>query len=248
MKKALSIALLLALVLILAAGCGDKGVAPNGQGSQGNNTSKIEITESISAPKPGAKDSTPPSWPAAELPPGFPVYPGGDIDKVEQDETGLYICVTETDKATYDAYLKTLEAAGWILDLSDEDTVSAVKGSWILSLCFDKDLGISLMATDMGFDLALGSFEWPKDLPFTLPVYPDGEIDFLSREENGKLRISIVGSSKDTFEKYLDMVAEAGWEFMGEIDSSRPNTAEKDGWILSLDLTDETEIAILVLP
>ena len=108
MKKVVLIIFSFILVLMLAVGCNP------GSGSAG-----------------GAK-----GWPADDLPPGFPVYPNGEVTDVGgkmDNGGGILIEVSYTDKAAYNQYQKTLTADGWI---EANDGIRLMKGSLLLGLVY----------------------------------------------------------------------------------------------------------------
>ena len=230
-KRILSFALALLLVLALPLIVGCTAKPPQDPGDGPND-------------EPNAADPTPAApagWPAADLPPGLPVYPGGVIDSTEKMDISFFMVIAETDKATYEAYIKTLEAAGWLLD--GEETW--IKDNWMLTVSFDEEYGVFfLLASESEFNFIHSSTEWPQDLPFELPVYPDGEIT-LAVVDGDDIMIAIEGSSQAGFEGYLDLVAKAGWEFE-ETDDPLTQCAGKDGWTLLLDLAEGTEVSITI--
>ena len=71
------------------------------------------------APAPPDEDEPEPDntgvegWPAADLPPGFPVYPNGVVTDVkgslDDKGIGLWITISGTDEATCNAYKKSIE-------------------------------------------------------------------------------------------------------------------------------------------
>ena len=77
------------------------------------------------------------AWPTADLPPGFPVYPGGVITKIEGSldimAIGLTITITGTDEATRKAYSDTIrdwtnsEDIYWVTLLYDLNDPSYVE-------------------------------------------------------------------------------------------------------------------------
>ena len=71
---------------------------------------------------------------------------------------------------------------------------------------------------------------WPADkLPDGLPVYPDGSL-MMSSTVEGLLTIVIEETSKDSLEKYKELLAEDGWKHMAtpELMSSFSGMAKGD--------------------
>jgi predicted small lipoprotein YifL len=244
MKKIILTALTLILVFSLAAGCGNK-TAPQ-------EASPVDIIIDNDAEDIDDFDfdfDAVFEWPTAFLPIGFPEYPNGIVDYVDgqMGDTGIFITVSETDKATFEAYLKTLEKAGWTIDdlLTDPDDIgiSMVKESYWLSIGFEAPDAVFLMVSDWGF--FIGNYEWPTDLPYTLPVYPDGELTYLTLDDDYKLSMTIDNTTIDTFKKYVEMVVKAGWEItdtFGEegdvIELGHFIDYKEDGWWGSVAYAD----------
>jgi len=150
------------------------------------------------------------SWPADELPDGFPVYPG-EVDMVGRYDTDIFISIRNTDRRTFDGYVETLRAAGWrdVGDASNGD-VDLVKDTFYLGLSYSDngEVFIGLYFDDYSW----GFTDWPSDLPFYVPEYTDGEIALASNFEDGSHNVVIYGTSHEAIDRYVEKLIEAGGE------------------------------------
>ena len=184
------------------------------------------------------------NWPTSSFPSGFPAYPEGDVIYAESflgDD--IMVFVENTSKATYDAYLKTLEGAGWIFAEPEDGYDFAYKGSLMLTLVYEDEYGSGIYIYDMGIDLEelYTPAEWPQDLPVAIPVYPDGEVYFAD-VDGDMVAIGIDNTSKASFDAYMQDIISLGWVFdeaVGDL------TLEVEGgeWIMFLDF-DESDNSV----
>ncbi|MCL2815891.1 MAG: hypothetical protein FWD23_14945 [Oscillospiraceae bacterium] len=186
------------------------------------------------------------NWPAASFPPGFPVYPEGELIYAESlvgDD--FMVCVAETDKKTYDSYLDKLGAAGWMFSEPEDGIDMAYKGSYMLSLLYDDELGACIYIFDIGFDLEelYTDAEWPDNLPVKIPVY-DGEVSFVSRNDDMTI-ITIDNTSKSALDAYEREAKNMGWNPDG--DGFLSMEVETGVWLLFLDFDAKDNTAHIAL-
>ena len=120
MKRAVLIAMAFILALVLATGC-----------SPGRGSSSGAV-----------------GWPTHDLPPGFPVYPNGDVTDVGgkvADGMGILIEVSYTDEAAFNSYWKTLAADGWI----EADGPQLMKNNLLLTLIYYDSGNVHLLLKDL---------------------------------------------------------------------------------------------------
>ena len=241
-RKWLVIILALVFAMTMFAGCGGKTTDTD----KGEDVGSITIGGDGKIPAAFREKDLNEGWPSADLPPGFPKYPNGDL-YYEADDLGVFLCVLETDRETYDGYLESLEAAGFIFDPEEDGTYCAVQKTWQLSITFYDDEGaVCLMVIDMGFDLEddFVSDEWPAEVP----DYTDGNVDFVSGSGNDTIMITISNTSKAALEKYFDVLAKDGWEstdsndiyynFFDKGNKSLAILLDDDGTTLSITLLE----------
>jgi hypothetical protein len=75
-----------------------------------------------------------PFWPAAYIPAGFPVYPGGIITALYARPGNVDIYVSETSLTEYNKFCETLKDIGWELQWDSNYRCSAQKGFWTVYL------------------------------------------------------------------------------------------------------------------
>ena len=249
MKRIVTIVLAVILVLALTAGC-----SSNNSGSGGSEPSTNIVVGGSSSDNSGGNNSNrggmADNWPASELPQNFPAYPNGEVVSVDGavDDYGIFIVILDTDKATYDAYLKTMESEGWSEPYwaeSEGSEISLAKGPlWFLIEYTDSDSMVQIMLVDQG-DMAM-NVDWPADLPYNLPAYPDGNLFDVSVSDDHTFMATIIDTSEAGLLKYIDMLVQAGWivreddenlvrsygEYEYELDSN------DNKWWMSVDLSD----------
>ena len=249
MKKLLVVILALLLVLTFCAGCGGKGKDSAAGGGNSAAAGK-EVREGDEDEAQGDDGGEPMDWPAADLPDGFPEYPDGIIDTVDDKDSILLIVIMGTEKETYDGYLETLESEGWEVPtwdtISDETHVTLTKDYWMAMVTFlqlSETGRVSISVQDLGDDLSQ-YHEWPENLPFDLPQYTDGKIEYVDYSDNS-FAASFVGTSESAYEEYIKEIEKAGWEILYDEDSFC--MAETKGWSLTV-LFDEGDVSISVNP
>ena len=141
MRKIVLIALSLAFVIALAAGCGSPGTQENSPGNQ-NNGDQAQADTQINQTDPGGADSAEYisyAWQTDKLPEGFPQYPDGEIIKNDFDEDTASIYIVDTDEETYNAYISALEAVGWSFFESGDERDMAAKDDIMLTLRYSEN-------------------------------------------------------------------------------------------------------------
>jgi biotin operon repressor/predicted small lipoprotein YifL len=248
MKKVLLAALALTLFLALMTGCGGKSGSIDIDTSPPDNEPDVVVDAGKSMNEPNAENlKGSEGWPASDLPQDFPVYPNGVVDYFdgEIDDLGVFIMVTGTDKATYEAYMKTLKSAGWEIDEDDDPalgTMLVYKTFW-LTVDFEQPDIASILLSDMG-DLS-GYYEWPEIQAFDLPEYPDGKISYCSLKDDGGVSISIKNTSKAAVEKYIQTLEKSGWTITHTFDEEGYYELcifmdyKKDGWRAGIDFNKD---------
>ena len=164
-------------------------------------------------------------WPGASLPADFPAYAGGGVVSITNGDDTVYIRIAKTTMEDYNAYIAALKVAGWDFDrYADasgdpyEDGLSAGKDTYILTIVYEDPGYVNLLVAAFDFDIGgpTGSKEskdWPDDLPFDLPMYPDGELlSVVSASPPGNIYISIGKTSRVAYEEYIDLLVKQGWE------------------------------------
>ena len=56
---------------------------------------------------------------------------------------------------------------------------------------------------------------WPKSLRIDLPVYPDGDIQYLERSGSEGMYIQVEHTSQASYDKYVDSLLTDGWALSG---------------------------------
>jgi len=97
-------------------------------------------------PNPGDED-LPNVWPVDYMPGDFPVYPDGEIFRVQVDtemyggdSVFIYICIRESSKESYGKYKTTLKNAGWYFSNMGEVRIEGNAG-YLDYECWGIDMG-----------------------------------------------------------------------------------------------------------
>ena len=170
-------------------------------------------------------------WPAGIFPADFPAYPDGTVTSIDDSDKAKTVFIDGADKQAFDAYKAGLEGAGWVFDAGGE---SARKGFFMLVLAFSNgEVAITLIETDTEYVAPTepgsgspvdgpafpASIEgWPKDLPYAVPAYPDGDIEYTAPDldsDSPSFRIVVSNTSKESFDKYAAAMEGDGWETKG---------------------------------
>ena len=150
------------------------------------------------------------SWPTSDLPAGFPVYPG-EVEFASVGSYDVFITIKNSDRRTFDGYIETLRADGWkYMGAEVNGELELTKDTMSLSLSYldNGDVCIGLYT----YEFALGSTEWPSDLPFYVPQYTDGTISFVVKHDDGSIDILINDTSIEAIDRYVEKLVEAGGE------------------------------------
>ena len=268
MKKILIATLILAMVLPFAAGCGGGSggqgepldLVAVGSGSQGGG----DASNSPSAPGGATQGASPGSspvdidfagmraqimsntganmaWPSADLPIGFPVYPG-EVDLIDFSLAGYVILgIGDTDEATFNAYKAALISAGWTFDEPDDIYLSAHNNTQQLIMIYDDGILVIGVETESSV-----FYSWPAELLFEIPVYTDGEFSFGAFASSQSTMITIVNTSPEAYNSYIDLLIELGFELATERGPNINGLWHSEGeGIVTLNLSDDgTEVSI----
>ena len=235
MKKIIAIAMALLLVLALAVGCGKAD-------EDGDGLEAVEIERASNS----QEDSKGSAWPGSSLPDGFPEYPGGAIDTAEAEDDGFYIEISETDRASYDAYTEMLVSAGWVFQEYDfgmgADT--AFKDGMRVILLMDK------AETSVAISISLTGgktyVDWPAEaFPEGFPVYPDGLFVRFEQDERS-VRLYVERSAKDDFDSFVEALKAAGWDTHPH-ESVIPDEDDEDGGIFTYSASNSDDVNIVVV-
>ncbi len=155
MKRVIIPVILLALLAVFAAGCGENAEPPENNTSAGSTT-----TASTPASSTPASTSSASEWPSDSLPDGTPEYTGGKIVNTGGSDDNFVILV-EGSKEMIDAYLAQLESAGYGVD----DT-TAKKGGVTIDIS-DRGNGTWQIGV-----ITLAAAGWPDTIPsfITMPA------------------------------------------------------------------------------
>ena len=208
MKRILFIVLAVALMLSLCAGCNtgkriivdddfDDDIGPIVIGGNTDDEPHVDI---------------PDGWP-----PNLPPYPDGEIVKLELDDEGrYYITIINTSIAMVEKYGETMINAGWE-SIGTDDHFSS------LAMWFNKgDREASVILADDAETLTIRVYRssekedlpnvWPAGhLPQGFPEYPEGEITRVYIADDRMLFITVEGTSRGAYEKYITTLEDAGW-------------------------------------
>ena len=241
MKKIPLIVLAVALALLLCTGCNnsnrtddddsDEGLGVIVIGGASDDDSSDDSNEisgddsNVDNDIPGS--DTPEEWPFDELPPGFPVYPGGE-PSCTINTAGVHIYIYKTDRDACERYMDDLKA--WGFEFGEPQSDGECKGyteDWTISINFDaSQLRTKLLLADSA--TAPGRPGWPSDeLPPGFPAYPGGDPIFILDEAG--VFLNIYNTDKNTFEGYLDVLKAWGFEF-GEPGSDGRLTGYSENW------------------
>jgi len=165
MKKILLIALSIALALSLCAGCNtDSRIVEDDVDEEpepiviadttDDDTGDIPDDDTGDIPDDDTGDipdidepaiDVPDGWPVDILPPGFPVYPNGDIDDLSGEDF-IFIVIHYTDQDTYEEYKTELEAWGFEFgELGADGMYTGIMDGW--------EIGLSSNETMVGINL-----------------------------------------------------------------------------------------------
>jgi hypothetical protein len=228
MKKHLTITLALILVVALAMGaCNNNG------SSSDEDDQSLEIVVGGDG---GADAEEELFWPADIFPADFPEYPDGTVTYIDDSDKFKTVLIKDSKKQAYDAFKASLEGAGWAFsETAEGEDELAYKGFFMLMLSFSEgSASVMLMETETEFDgfsevephtpVDLPTYieGWPKDLPYSLPVYPDGDIEYKEpdlEEDSPAFRITVRNTSKISFDKFAAAFEADGWEIKSKTET-----------------------------
>jgi len=170
MKKILLIVTAIALALTLCAGCntgsrtvdddfdddpepiviGDTSDDNSGDKPDDNTNVDDDKTDDDSDDNSNVDDDKsdgdyPEGWPVDDLPPGFPVYPNGEINDLSGEDY-IFIVIHNTDQDTFEGYKAELEAWGFEFgELSPAGIYTGFTDDW--------EVGLSSTDTMVGINL-----------------------------------------------------------------------------------------------
>ena len=230
MRKILLIVLAIALVLSLCAGCNKSRV--DDDLDDGLITIKIggapdDIDEPDEDPvdepdedpvdEPDDADNEPEDDPVKE-PVEVPPYPFGEIEEIEQEENdGYTITIINTSLAEMEEYAAIMIDEGWksdgIEDVGFSLTIVFYKGDKAVRLVLlEKEATLFIQVRTVFEEQVLPNV-WPAGyLPQGFPEYPDGHITSAEIHLGGGLSFDIEGTSKETYDKYIATLMDAGWK------------------------------------
>jgi len=192
-------------------------------------------------------------WPATSLPAGFPVYPNGEIIMLDIGEEDILMFIDDSDRSTFSGYVDSLLADGWFLDDDDEvdssadyEELSLYRGTYMVFLVYDEG-SVILMVWDLGYEFL--PREWPANLDYDVPEYPDGDIEAVFPGLSGTVYIMIVNTSREAYELYIEMLLAGGAEQTGDDEDAFMalfSIGEGSGFLSIMLEDDETEVLIII--
>ena len=174
MKKILLIALAVALAISLGSGCNNSrrvaddldddlgpivigGTSDDDSGDKPDDNDKPDdklddntgdLPDDNSGDKPDVDEPVidiPEGWPVDILPPGFLVYPNGEVDDLSGEDY-IFIVIHYTDQNTFEEYMTELEAWGFEFSaLGTDGMYTGITDGW--------ELGLSSTETMVGINL-----------------------------------------------------------------------------------------------
>jgi len=169
----------------------------------------------------------PKGWPTYELPPGFPVYPGGQPEYILDDD-GFFLTIYYTDRNSFEGYVDDLKAWGFEFDEPGSDGIyTGFAETWKITILFNENQDCTTFLLSENNPALRRIAGWPPDgLPSGFPVYPGGQPEH--NFDGAFVAISIFDTDKNTFEGYMDDLRAWGFEFgEPEPDGSYEGYAEK---------------------
>jgi len=246
MKKFLALALVIVLVLSIGAGCGNKGGDDEAFDALGEIKANSDIIANDSEPSggdtSGGGDAGPSSggvsgWPASDLPPGLPVYPDGEVSKVDIDAIGVFVVIDGTSPQSFSMYKMSMENEGWNFLVEN----SAKKDRYIVALSIISNTSVGILAKESdteAYESPLVPVDWPADIP----AYPDGNApDIKQMDGTGSIFIKIANTSAASLGKYADTLTADGWKTSLRTDDDKKMIFDKidERKSLSIDLDDK---------
>ena len=244
-KKWLPVLVSIVFAIVFLAGCGNNNndVSDIGNisvGEEGGEESSASNSDAQSHFKTSDMEG---GWPASDLPPGFPKYPGGD-QYYEVVEDTVSIVILETDNSTFNDYMDTITSFGFKFEAeaNEDGSYIAMMGSWYLAIGYYEEWDATMIiVADWGLGYDPG--EWPA----AIPAYPDGEF-FVDELSGGSIWVLIQNTSRASMEKYIDTLTKAGWERSNTLDDMDWYSFEKDK--LTVDLSfhdDDNSLSITIM-
>ena len=234
MKKILLIVLALALMLSLCAGCNnsridddfdDGPITINIGGAPDDDVDDADdpvVEEPADVEEPDDADEEPDDPPVKE-PVEVPPYPFGEIEEIEQEENdGYTITIINTSLADMEKYAAMMIDDGWksdgIEDVGFSLIVTFNKGDKAVMLVLLEKEATLFIKVRIVFEEQVLPNVWPAGyLPQGFPEYPDGEITRAEIFLGGSLSFDIEGTSKETYDKYVASLIDAGWKIENKV-------------------------------
>ena len=230
MRKILLIVLVIALMLSLCVGCNKSridddfddgpitiniGGAPDDDVDDADDAHEEPVDDSVEEPD-DADDE--PDDPPVKEPVEVPPYPFGEIEEIEQEENdGYTITIINTSLADVEEYTAIMIAEGWksdgIEDVGFSLTIVFYKGDKAVRLVLlEKEATLFIQVRTVFEEQVLPNV-WPAAyLPQGFPEYPDGIITNAEIFLGGSLSLDIEGTGKETYDKYIATLMDAGWK------------------------------------
>jgi len=267
MKKILIAMVVIAAILITAAGCNGGDSEPmdlQAVGSTGQEERKEQEKPPETSSTPAITQPDSPveknldmnalraqvsassgdvfSWPYSYLPQDFPAYPGGEIVFASHDDDNdLLIFIQDTNESDFAAFGAALKSAGWEFYMDVEGWEILSRGEmFVIAIYEDGETGI--LVCDMA-----GAYDWPAEqLPDGLPVYPDGDIIFLSiSEDNSWVSLLIRNTDRRTVDEYITTLKAAGWTIISVEDDE--TSVGKGTFMISIEPEADGAVSIFVM-
>jgi len=239
MKKTLTSALVVVLVLSLCAGCGNSG----GNDEPFDALSEVKTNSDVMAndDMTGGGDTGPSfggasGWPASDLPPGLPIYPDGEVSRVDNDAMGVFVVIDGTSPQSFSMYKTSMENEGWRFLVEN----SAKKDRYIVALSIISNTSIGILAKESDTE-ASEPILVPTDWPADIPVYPDGNDPKVELMDTGSIFIKIANTSVASLGKYADTLTAEGWKTSLRADDDKKMIFDKidEKMSLAIDVDDK---------
>jgi predicted small lipoprotein YifL len=194
---------LVLLLLLAAAGCGQKAA----EVQVPDNRAETPAQSAPELPSALLREG----WPADSVPSDLPEYAGGTVVNSGGDDEEFYIKIEDTDKDALDKYLQELKDAGWIVT-GGSDEAEAVKG--LHTVNFDWQGGGTMLQMSLRTGEA-GS--WPSDKipPDVLQPQTGALVEGVEIQETTEsswyFNYTYDGIDEEAARQYMELLRENGW-------------------------------------